>query len=93
MSAQAVAMLERVLAGNHLSEEESASMLRAMASGELPAPLAGGLLAALRAKGEVAAEIRGAARAMRELAVRPELPGGRARAWTSSAPAETVPQA
>ena len=76
MSAQAVAMLERVLAGNHLSEEESASMLRAMASGELPAPLAGGLLAALRAKGEVAAEIRGAARAMRELAVRPELPGG-----------------
>ena len=76
MSSQAVALLEKVLAGTHLSEDESAWMLRTMASGELPAPLAGGLLAALRAKGEVAAEIRGAARAMRDLAVRPEIPSG-----------------
>ena len=76
MSSQAVALLEKVLAGAHLSEEESAWMLRTMASGELPAPLAGGLLAALRAKGEVAAEIRGAASAMRDLAVRPEIPSG-----------------
>ena len=76
MSFQAVALLEKVLAGTHLSEDESAWMLRTMASGELPAPLAGGLLAALRAKGEVAAEIRGAARAMRDLAVRPEIPSG-----------------
>ena len=52
-------------------------MLHAMGTGELPAPLAGGLLAALRAKGEVAAEIRGAARAMRDLAVSPDIaPGG-----------------
>ena len=76
MSPQAVAWLERVLAGAHLTGEESESMLRAMGTGELPAALAGGLLAALRAKGEVAAEIRGAARAMRGLAVRPDLPEG-----------------
>lgn len=74
MSSQAVALLEKVLAGTHLAEEESAWMLRTMAAGELPPPLAGGLLAALRAKGEVAAEIRGAARAMRDLAVSPEIP-------------------
>ena len=76
MSSQAVALLEKVLAGTHLTEGESESMLHAMGAGELPAPLAGGLLAALRAKGEVAAEIRGAARAMRDLAVRPEIPAG-----------------
>lgn len=76
MSSQAVAWLERVLAGTHLTEEESEAMLHAMGTGELPAPLAGGLLAALRAKGEVAAEIRGAARAMRDLAVSPDIPSG-----------------
>ena len=76
MSSQAVAWLEKVLAGTHLTEGESKSMLHAMGTGELPAPLAGGLLAALRAKGEVAAEIRGAARAMRDLAVSPDIPEG-----------------
>ena len=76
MSSQAVAWLEKVLAGIHLTEGESKSMLHAMGTGELPAPLAGGLLAALRAKGEVAAEIRGAARAMRDLAVSPDIPEG-----------------
>ena len=76
MSSQAVAWLDKALAGAHLTEDESQSMLLAMGAGELPAPLAGGLLAALRAKGEVAAEIRGAARAMRDLAVRPDIPEG-----------------
>lgn len=76
MGSRAVALLEKVLAGTHLAEDESESMLRAMGAGELAAPLAGGLLAALRAKGEVAAEIRGAARAMRDLAVRPDIPAG-----------------
>ena len=38
--------------------------------------LAGALLAALRAKGETAAEIRGFATAMRELAIDPEIPDG-----------------
>jgi anthranilate phosphoribosyltransferase len=69
-------MLEKILAGTNLTEEESASILREMASGDLPAPLAGGLLIALRSKGEVAAEIRGFALAMRELAVQPSIPEG-----------------
>ena len=76
MSSQAAALLEKVLSGAHLTEQESESMLYAMGAGELAAPLAGGLLAALRAKGEVAAEIRGAARAMRGLAVKPDIPAG-----------------
>ena len=76
MSSHAVKMLEKILAGTNLTEEESASILREMASGDLPAPLAGGLLIALRSKGEVAAEIRGFALAMRELAVQPPIPEG-----------------
>ena len=76
MSSHAVKMLEKILAGTNLTEEESASILREMASGDLPAPLAGGLLIALRSKGEVAAEIRGFALAMRELAVQPSIPEG-----------------
>jgi anthranilate phosphoribosyltransferase len=47
-----------------------------LAEGELPAALAGALLAGLRAKGETADEIRGFATAMRELAVHPEIPEG-----------------
>lgn len=78
MSARAVDLLEKVMAGNDLNEDESASILRDMARGELEPPLAGGLLIALRAKGEVASEIRGFAQAMRELAVRPSIPSGEA---------------
>ena len=76
MSSQAVTLLEKVLGGSDLTEEESASILHGMATGELAPPLAGGLLIALRSKGEVAAEIRGFALAMRELAVRPPIPEG-----------------
>jgi len=47
-----------------------------MASGELEPALAGGILTALRIKGETAEEIRGFALAMRELARRPQLPPG-----------------
>ena len=47
-----------------------------LADGDLTAALAGALLAGLRAKGETADEIRGFARAMRELAVHPEIPDG-----------------
>jgi len=42
----------------------------------LPPALAGALLAGLRAKGETADEIRGFATAMRELALKPEIPDG-----------------
>jgi len=78
MSSRAVDLLEKVLAGTDLTEAESASILRDMAGGDLAPPLAGGLLIALRAKGEVAEEIRGFAQAMRELAIRPSIPEGEA---------------
>jgi len=44
----------------------------------MPEALAGALLAGLRAKVETADEIRGFATAMRELAIRPRIPDGRA---------------
>ena len=47
-----------------------------MAQGELAPALAGGLLVALRQKGETAEEIRGFARGMRELARRPAIAPG-----------------
>jgi anthranilate phosphoribosyltransferase len=48
--------------------------LKTLAAGTIPAAQAGALLVALRAKGEVAHEIRGLAVAMRELALDPQLP-------------------
>lgn len=68
------ACLDRLLAGESLAEAEAAALLGSMGGGGLDPALAGALLAALRAKGEAAAEIRGFARAMRELAIRPALP-------------------
>jgi anthranilate phosphoribosyltransferase len=47
-----------------------------MAAGELQPALAGALLVALRLKGETAEEIRGFARGLRELAVRPRIAPG-----------------
>ncbi|MEW6746532.1 MAG: anthranilate phosphoribosyltransferase [Planctomycetota bacterium] len=70
------AVLERVLNGIDLSEAESEELLVALTHPELPPPLAGALLAALRAKGEKTSEIRGFARGMRRLALRPQLPNG-----------------
>ena len=69
-------MLERLLAGQDLSESQAEAAMRELAAGEAEPALAGSLLAALRLKGESAAEVRGFARAMRELAIRPELPAG-----------------
>ncbi|MCY3816951.1 MAG: anthranilate phosphoribosyltransferase [Gammaproteobacteria bacterium] len=69
-------MLERLLAGQDLSEGQAEAAMRELAGGEAEPALAGALLAALRLKGESAAEVRGFARAMRELAIRPELPAG-----------------
>jgi len=76
MSAQPQQQLERLLRGEHLDEPAAGALLRQMAGGELAPPLAGALLAALRAKGETADEIRGFARAMRELARRPAIAPG-----------------
>lgn len=76
MSLEAPKLLESVLRGEHLDEATASELLRELARGELAPALAGALLAALRAKGETAAEIRGFALAMRELALRPNIPPG-----------------
>jgi anthranilate phosphoribosyltransferase len=61
-------VLEQLLSGDNLSEEQSGELMRLLAEGSLEPARAGALLAALRAKGETAEEIRGFANAMRELA-------------------------
>ncbi len=66
--------LNQLLAGTDLGEADAGALMHEMASGELADALAGGLLVALRAKGETAEEIRGFANAMRELAIRPNIP-------------------
>jgi anthranilate phosphoribosyltransferase len=68
--------LERLLAGSDLDEEVARGLLETMAAGTLEPAFAGAVLAALRAKGEIATEIRGFARAMRELALKPAIPTG-----------------
>ena len=69
-------MLESLLAGRGLTESRAEAAMHELAGGEAEPALAGALLAALRLKGESADELRGFARAMRELAIRPELPEG-----------------
>ena len=69
-------MLDSLLDGNDLSEQQAFGLMVTLAEGELAPALAGALLAGLRAKGETADEIRGFATAMRELAVHPSIPDG-----------------
>lgn len=76
MSADAINLLEQVLAGSDLSEAEAAWIMRSMAADNLAPALSGGLLIAMRLKGEAASEIRGFAQAMKELARSPEIPAG-----------------
>ncbi len=66
--------LEALLRGESLGEEGASDLMGKMAAGEVPDALAGALLTALRAKGETADEVRGFARKMRALAIRPDLP-------------------
>jgi anthranilate phosphoribosyltransferase len=68
------ALLERLLERSSLSEQEAAGLLGTLTDPALPPALAGALLAALRAKGVTAQELRGFARGMRGMARRPELP-------------------
>lgn len=70
------AMLDALLDGNALSEDEASKLMHGLAEGDMEPALAGALLAALRAKGETADEIRGFATAMRDLALRPNIPDG-----------------
>ncbi len=71
------AVLERLLGGTDLGEREAADLLHGLADREVPQAMAGAVLAALRAKGETADEVRGFSTAMRALARRPALNGGR----------------
>ena len=76
MSVNYSAVLECLLNRQSLSEAEAANLMHDLAAAVLEPALAGALLAALRAKGETADEIRGFATAMRELALRPAIPDG-----------------
>jgi anthranilate phosphoribosyltransferase len=69
-------LLDRLLNGDDLEEQQAYDLMQQFAAGDLDPAFAGALLAGLRAKGETAAEIRGFARAMRELAVHPDIPDG-----------------
>lgn len=67
-------MLETLLDGRSLEEQQAFDLLVALTDPTLAPPMAGALLAALRAKGVNADELRGFARGMRSLARRPQLP-------------------
>lgn len=76
MSKEYSHLLDSLLDGNSLTEQQAYDLMHKLAEGELPSALAGAILAGLRAKGETADEIRGFATAMRELALHPEIPAG-----------------
>ena len=71
------AALARLTAGESLSREETEELFGRLMDGELSEPLKAALLIALRMKGEVAAEVCGAAGAMRRRVV--AIPHTRAR--------------
>lgn len=68
------ALLEQLMAGRNLEQDQATELLRLLASGTVEPALAGALLTALRIKGEAADEIRGFAIGMRALARHPALP-------------------
>jgi len=76
MSKEFSAVLDQLLDGKSLSEQQANALMHKLAEGDMPVALAGALLAGLRAKGETPEEIRGFATAMRELAVHPTIPDG-----------------
>ncbi|MFO7276867.1 MAG: anthranilate phosphoribosyltransferase [Pseudomonadota bacterium] len=69
-------LLERLLDRRNLEESEADDLLVQLTQADFPPAMAGAILAALRAKGVVADEVRGFARAMRRLARRPNVPAG-----------------
>jgi anthranilate phosphoribosyltransferase len=66
--------LEKLLAGEHLSQTEAAALLTQLAAADTHPALIGAVLTALRIKGVVADELRGFAAGMRALALRPQIP-------------------
>jgi anthranilate phosphoribosyltransferase len=75
MTATLSATLDRLLDGGNLTADEAGDLLQALTAGELAPAMGGALLAALRAKGVTAVELRGLATRMRALARKPVLPG------------------
>lgn len=67
-------LLERLLEGRDLTQPQAEQLLRSLTDPQTPAAVSGAVLAALRAKGAVADEVRGFAEAMRRLARRPDIP-------------------
>jgi len=65
--------LKRLVEGGDLSSDEMAEVMREVMTGAATPAQIGGLLVALRMKGETVAEIAGAARTMRALATRVEV--------------------
>ena len=68
--------LEQLLDGRHLAQAEAATLLTQLTAPDTHPALTGAVLAALRAKGVVAEELRGFADGMRALALRPQIPTG-----------------
>jgi len=68
--------LEKLLSGRDLAELEAEDLLLQLTDPTGAPAMSGAILAALRAKGAVAAEVRGFARGMRRLARRPDIPVG-----------------
>ncbi len=62
------------LKNNNLSEAQARELMHALSDESTHHAMTGAILAALRAKGETADEVRGLVRGMRDLAIRPELP-------------------
>lgn len=62
--------LGRLFRGQSLSQEQTGALFRQIMSGEATPAQIGGLLAALRVKGETAGEVAGAAQTMREFATK-----------------------
>jgi anthranilate phosphoribosyltransferase len=67
-------LLERLLEGADLTQPQAERLLGLLTQADTSAALIGAVLAALRAKGAVADEVRGFAEAMRRLARQPDLP-------------------
>jgi anthranilate phosphoribosyltransferase len=68
------AILDDLLDGGSLDEAGACDLMVALTATELAPAMCGAMLAALRAKGTSAAELRGLARGLRSLARRPHLP-------------------
>jgi len=75
---EAVELLERLLEGTDLTQSQAERLLVLLMQADTSAAMIGAVLAALRAKGAVADEVRGFAEAMRRLALQPALPALRA---------------